>query len=62
MQGLLATQMAPEFPPGDDNALAGQHEAILEIGTALLNRAKQEGTSPTDTDARDVLRLANAIA
>jgi AcrR family transcriptional regulator len=62
MQGLLAAQLAVEFVPGDGNALAACHDAILSTGAALLDRAKREGTTPAGTDVLDVLRLVNAIA
>jgi AcrR family transcriptional regulator len=62
MQGLLAAQMAAEFAAGAGSTLAGQHEAIIATGDALLDRAKRDGTTPESTDIRDVLRLANAIA
>lgn len=62
MQGLLAAQLAVEFVPGDGNALAACHDAILATGAALLDRSKRAGSTPPDTDIGDVLRLANAIA
>lgn len=62
MNGLLATQMAVDFSPGDSNAFAACHDIILATGAALLDRAKAEGTNPPGTDARDLLRLVNAIA
>lgn len=62
MQGLLAAQLAVEFVPGDGNALAECHDAIVATGGALLDRSKREGSSWLDADIRDVLRLANAIA
>ncbi len=62
MQGLLATQLAVEFVPGDGNALAACHDAILGIADELLDRSKRHGSTPPDVDVRDLLRLVNAIA
>jgi AcrR family transcriptional regulator len=62
MQGLLAAQLAVEFVPGDGNALAGCHDAILATGAALLDRSKRKGSTASGTDIRDVLRLVNGIA
>lgn len=62
MRGLLATQLAVEFTPGDGNALAACHEAIRVTGAELLARAKSEDAIPADTDILDLLRLVNAIA
>jgi AcrR family transcriptional regulator len=60
MHGLLAVQMASEFALG--GTLAGQHQAIIETGDALLDRAKRTGTTPQHIDIRDILRTANALA
>jgi AcrR family transcriptional regulator len=62
MQGLLATQLAVEFVPGDGNVLAACHDAILTTGGALMDRSQQEGSTSPSTDIRDILRLTNAIA
>jgi AcrR family transcriptional regulator len=62
MQGLLATQLAVDFVPGDGNALAACHDAILSVADELLNRSKRRGSTPPDVDVRDLLRLVNAIA
>jgi AcrR family transcriptional regulator len=62
MQGLLAAQLAVEFLPGDGNALGRCHDVILSTGTALLDRSKQQGSTSTDTNIQDMLRLTTAIA
>ncbi|MGF7239537.1 MAG: TetR/AcrR family transcriptional regulator [Frankia sp.] len=62
MQGLLAAQLAVDFVPGDGNALATCHDAILATADELLDRSKRHGTTPSTVDARDLLRLVNAIA
>ena len=62
MQGLLAAQLAVDFVPGDGNALAACHDAILTTGEDLLARSKLHGTTPPDVDVRDLLRLVNAVA
>ena len=59
MRGLVATRMAA--PPAD-STLAACHDAILATGTALLARARREGTAPEETGIADLLKLANAIA
>ena len=62
MQGLLATQLAVDFVPGDGNALAACHDAILAVADELVNRSKRHGSTPPDVQARDLLRLVTAIA
>lgn len=62
MQGLLATQLAVDFVPGDGNALAACHDAILDVAGELLNRSKRCGATSPDVEVRDLLRLVNAIA
>lgn len=62
MQGLLATELAVDFVPGDGNALAACHDAILDVADELVNRSKRHGSTPPDVAARDLLRLVNAIA
>jgi AcrR family transcriptional regulator len=62
MKGLLAAQLAVEFVPGDGNALAACHDAIVATAGELLDRSKSSGTTPPTVDARDLLRLVNAIA
>ncbi|WP_101832323.1 TetR/AcrR family transcriptional regulator [Frankia canadensis] len=62
MQGLLAAQLAVEFAPGDGNALAACHDALVATAGELLDRSKRSGTTPPTVDAPDLLRLVNAIA
>lgn len=62
MQGLLAAELAADFVPGDGNALAACHDAILATADQLLDRSKHHGTTSPDVDVRDLLRLVNAIA
>lgn len=62
MRGLLAAQLAVDFVPGDGNALAACHDAILTTAEQLLDRSKHHGTTPPGLDVRDLLRLVNAIA
>jgi AcrR family transcriptional regulator len=62
MQGLLATQLAVDFVPGDGNALAACHDAILGVAGELLNRSKRCGSTQPNVEVRDLLRLVNAVA
>jgi AcrR family transcriptional regulator len=62
MRGLVATEMAAEPTADTDAALAACHDAIRTTGTALLIRAQREGSTPTDAEIGDLLKLVNAVA
>jgi AcrR family transcriptional regulator len=58
MRGLVAREMAGGLGGG---ALAACHDQIRAAGSALLDRARRDGSAPPGADIGDLLTLANAI-
>lgn len=60
-RGLAAAVMNSALDQKDD-LVSALHAELFDVGTALLERARQAGEVAADADAADVLKMAGAIA
>lgn len=62
MGALVAVRLAAPLDNGEGAELAACHGLILEVGTELLDEAREAGAVADEVDIADVLKLANAAA
>lgn len=61
MKGLVATQLASRTA-AESAPLSEIYDQLVATGSALVERAQQQGEFAQSTDINDLLKLANAIA
>jgi AcrR family transcriptional regulator len=61
-RGLSAAVMNSALDRGRNNVVSTWHAEVLEVGAALLARARQSGVIVADANDADVLKMIGAIA